>query len=494
MLRLPLIVVAVSLWPTCALAHYGTPFGDYNNNGVVDAADYVVWRDTLGSSTSFQADGNRTGSVTSADYDYWRARFGNVVPVDTLPNPSQPSFTNSPWLEQSGVTMPLADQVNYGEGITIGVVDSGIDSESPAFAGHLSPSGACYAYCNGQMPDNVEGTVTTDGTGHGTNVAGVAAGEEFNGHVGVAAKATVLAIKVYPTTGGDIPTADIVAHGVHMAAERGANVINVSSTPVHGLSTTNRANYYKAFSSDVNYAASQNAITVFAGGDEGTSIVGSAFIGSIGAGFNDAAIQRIIFVGGVDSGNNLAAGSNTPGTGKLRSSTGSQVSISDRWLVVNDSVIGLNGTPLAGTDYAAPQVAGAIALLQIKWPQVKADGTAATILLVTATDLGAPGTDAIFGHGLLNMQAAFQPLGGTGAVTLDGEYISIVPSSIDPDGTINVTQLDPRITTLTAYDSFGRDFPIRVMDSPLAVPESASWLLLVCALFWLNCIICRRIF
>jgi hypothetical protein len=40
---------------------YSSPDGDYNGNGVVDAADYVVWRDTGGS---------------QAAYDLWRANFG----------------------------------------------------------------------------------------------------------------------------------------------------------------------------------------------------------------------------------------------------------------------------------------------------------------------------------------------------------------------------------------------------------------------------------
>jgi hypothetical protein len=57
----------------------GVP-GDYNSNGVVDAADYVVWRQHLG--TSFQlpneVSGVTPGSVTQEDYNAWRARFGNT--------------------------------------------------------------------------------------------------------------------------------------------------------------------------------------------------------------------------------------------------------------------------------------------------------------------------------------------------------------------------------------------------------------------------------
>jgi hypothetical protein len=55
-----------------------TPFvdgvpGDYNNNGVVDAADYVLWRN----GGTLQNEVATPGSVTTEDYDAWRARFGN---------------------------------------------------------------------------------------------------------------------------------------------------------------------------------------------------------------------------------------------------------------------------------------------------------------------------------------------------------------------------------------------------------------------------------
>jgi hypothetical protein len=49
--------------------------GDYNFDGRVDAADYTVWRDSLGSPLA-QADGNRNGIVDEADYAVWRDNFG----------------------------------------------------------------------------------------------------------------------------------------------------------------------------------------------------------------------------------------------------------------------------------------------------------------------------------------------------------------------------------------------------------------------------------
>jgi hypothetical protein len=50
----------------------GVP-GDYNNNGFVDAADYVLWRDNP---ASLQNEGASLGVVDQADYDFWRTRFG----------------------------------------------------------------------------------------------------------------------------------------------------------------------------------------------------------------------------------------------------------------------------------------------------------------------------------------------------------------------------------------------------------------------------------
>lgn len=54
------------------------PVGDYNANGVVDAADYSVWRDTLGSTTALDADGNGDQVVNELDYDVWRSRMGQT--------------------------------------------------------------------------------------------------------------------------------------------------------------------------------------------------------------------------------------------------------------------------------------------------------------------------------------------------------------------------------------------------------------------------------
>jgi gluconolactonase len=53
--------------------------GDYNGNGLVDAADYVVWRNSLSATANLSADGNGNRVIDDGDYDAWRARFGQTV-------------------------------------------------------------------------------------------------------------------------------------------------------------------------------------------------------------------------------------------------------------------------------------------------------------------------------------------------------------------------------------------------------------------------------
>ncbi len=50
--------------------------GDFDHNGIVDAADYVIWRKTLGSSTDQRADANLNGVVDAGDYQLWRSNIG----------------------------------------------------------------------------------------------------------------------------------------------------------------------------------------------------------------------------------------------------------------------------------------------------------------------------------------------------------------------------------------------------------------------------------
>lgn len=80
-------IAKIDHWSLAAVIQ---PTGDYNGNGVVDAADYTLWRDTLGQSVpqGTGADGSNNGLIDQADYDFWAQQYGTAVATSqTIPEP-----------------------------------------------------------------------------------------------------------------------------------------------------------------------------------------------------------------------------------------------------------------------------------------------------------------------------------------------------------------------------------------------------------------------
>jgi CSLREA domain-containing protein len=81
-------------------------FGDYNQNGIVDAADFTTWRDTLGRTglTPYSgADGNGNGMIDAGDYQVWKDHFGQ-----TVPQPGAGSLEQGATSGEQGVASPAA--------------------------------------------------------------------------------------------------------------------------------------------------------------------------------------------------------------------------------------------------------------------------------------------------------------------------------------------------------------------------------------------------
>ena len=81
----------------------GVSYGDYNNNGVVDAADFTIWQDTLGSLLDLRADGDGNGVIGQADYLVWENGFGVIVPAS--PTASAASSTTMAIPEPESLTL-----------------------------------------------------------------------------------------------------------------------------------------------------------------------------------------------------------------------------------------------------------------------------------------------------------------------------------------------------------------------------------------------------
>lgn len=74
---------AISVWCVDAQANFGSgtfaavPLkGDYNDNGVIDAAYYTVWRDAFAAGSSSLTNDPTMGTVDGSDFEYWRDHFG----------------------------------------------------------------------------------------------------------------------------------------------------------------------------------------------------------------------------------------------------------------------------------------------------------------------------------------------------------------------------------------------------------------------------------
>jgi beta-glucanase (GH16 family) len=79
---------ATTVFPQTMLVDYvrvwrpqtGVP-GDYNGDGVVDAADYTIWRNSQGQSgIGLPADGSGNGTVGPEDYEIWKANYSGELP------------------------------------------------------------------------------------------------------------------------------------------------------------------------------------------------------------------------------------------------------------------------------------------------------------------------------------------------------------------------------------------------------------------------------
>ncbi|MEM7313933.1 MAG: endo-1,4-beta-xylanase, partial [Planctomycetota bacterium] len=86
--------------------------GDYNMNGTVDAADFTVWRDNLGSTSNLAADGNNNGVVDPADFQIWIDNFGRTADlVLNIPEPSALSMMLVALMALSGFRRSKTDSV-----------------------------------------------------------------------------------------------------------------------------------------------------------------------------------------------------------------------------------------------------------------------------------------------------------------------------------------------------------------------------------------------
>ncbi|TFI57277.1 peptidase S8 [Sphingomonas parva] len=273
-----------------------------------------------------------------------------------------------------------------GRGIKVGVIDSGINANLAEFAGRIDPASR----------DLVASRGLSDTEGHGTAVSGViAAARNGTGALGLAFDSTIISLN--SSNPNDCDEEDgckhndnDIARGIDVAVANGARVINISlgGDDIGGvmLNAVQRA------------TAAGVVIVMSAGNDE------KAEPGGFAVGAARQSNGLVIIAGAHDSTGAIASFSNRAGTNQTYYLT----ALGTRVRTIDE-----NGaaTLWSGTSFSAPVISGAAALLAQAFPNLTGRQIV-QLLLTTADDAGAPGSDAVYGRGLLNIARAFQPQGG----------------------------------------------------------------------------------
>jgi subtilisin family serine protease len=332
-----------------------------------------------------------------------------------LSQPNDPLYP-AQWALQSigaAAAWPTAD----GHGVTIAIVDTGVDLRHPDLQAKLVAGFDLLA--PGQPPQ--------DDNGHGTHLAGIAAATTGNGVgiAGVSPAARIMPVKVLDSHGeGDVTT---VAAGVRWAADHGADVINLA------LGDLVPGQVSPQLDAAARYAWDRGAICVIAAGN--TPNVASGFVD------RDAMVVGAVGRDNAPVGYSSQVGSAAWGIsapGGMDDGRPQDDILSAYWVPNHKAAYAY----LAGSSMATAFVAGALAdLLSSGLTPTRA----ATALVDTADPLGDHGR---FGAGVLDLARAVGFVGAQAspsapAVTVGpGTGASGLPHGTAP-GSTTVSPADP---------------------------------------------------
>jgi membrane-anchored mycosin MYCP len=159
--------------------------------------------------------------------------------------------------------------LSRGAGVTVAVLDSGVQASLPDLRGAVVPGGdTTGAGTNGMTDDEASTEQNPDQDGHGTDVAALIVGQGVDGGmVGIAPEAKILPVRVIGGTGKYLSEdgAELVAAGIRYAVGRGVQVINMS------LAEPVVSGCAPELQDAVAYALQHNVVLVAGAGDSGAS-------------------------------------------------------------------------------------------------------------------------------------------------------------------------------------------------------------------------------
>ena len=286
--------------------------------------------------------------------------------VDALVSPSlipnDPQYT-SQW-HHPKINSPLAWDLVNGSGITIAILDTGVDCVHPDLAA------SCAAGWN-MVSNNSD---TADIHGHGTAVAGTAAaiGNNNNQVAGEAYAAKIMPVRITNDSAGGYAYWSDIAKGVTYAADHGAKIASNSYASSESSSVRSAAQYMK---------------------DKGGLVVVAAGNTSGSTGLGD--VPEIIVVSATDV-NNARTG---------WSSYGNNIDVAAPGVSILTTTRGGGIGYLSGTSFSTPLTAGTLALIWSVNPALTPNQVQ-QIIFDTVVDLGTARWDQYYGWGRIDAGAA----------------------------------------------------------------------------------------
>lgn len=266
----------------------------------------------------------------------------------------------------------LLDQLwqdTKGKGVTVAVIDTGVDDKHPQLVGAVDAK-------LGRDFISKKGDGTLDPVGHGTKVAGIIAARpvEGTGFVGIAPEATIMPIR--QNDDKDSGKADTMALAIKYAVDKGARVINISQDTTKPLAPDSK------LALAVKDAIDHDVVVVASAGNRGAD-------GKLRNTY-PAALPGVLAVGASDRNNERAP----------FSQPGEFVSVAAPGVDMVSTVPGRGHCVDNGTSFSAPYVSGVAALIRAKHPTWTYGNVIAQIQQ-TAQRLGL-GHDRFIGWGVID--------------------------------------------------------------------------------------------
>ncbi|GAA2402819.1 type VII secretion-associated serine protease [Catellatospora methionotrophica] len=270
-----------------------------------------------------------------------------------------------------------AHAISQGEGVTVAVIDSGVEGKHPDLTGNVLKGFDTIV--------GGDGDGWGDDEGHGSSMAGLIAGHGHGaggkeGVLGIAPKAKVLPIRISTAKGHG--GGDAIAIGIDEAVKRGVKIISISESAPSGDSSV--------LIKSVERAHAAGVLVIAAAGNQPKDYYVAApgrYPGAVAVGAVDqkGTVAPVSVRG--DEVQLVAPGVDITSTSRINTSANTQYRRS------------------SGTSPATAITAGVAALVWSKYPQLTADQVLERMTR-TAVDKGAPGRDRDYGFGVIDPVAA----------------------------------------------------------------------------------------